>query len=74
MPSIHVHQTGAQVFTYKQLQFATNNFNSSNIINHRGFWSVYNSILGDGRVATIKQLNKDGKQGGREFIMEVTHH
>lgn len=71
LPAIHVHQTGAQVFTYKQLQFATNNFNSANIIGHGGFGSVYKGILGDGRVAAIKQLNRDGKQGEREFRMEV---
>lgn len=71
LPAMQVHETGAQVFTYRQLQFATNNFSPANIIGHGGFGSVYKGILGDGRVAAIKQLSRDGKQGEREFRIEV---
>eukprot|EP01018_Ginkgo_biloba_P014092 Gb_29215 [translate_table: standard] len=68
---MHLQQTEAQVFTYKQLQFATNNFSSANVIGHGGFGLVFRGILPDGRVAAIKQLKRDGKQGEREFRVEV---
>ncbi|KAJ7526733.1 hypothetical protein O6H91_16G021500 [Diphasiastrum complanatum] len=61
----------AQVFTYKQLQFATNNFSRVNVIGHGGFGSVYRGVLTDGRLVAIKQLDREGKQGDREFRVEV---
>jgi len=60
-----------QVFTYKQLRFATNNFSSANVIGNGGFGLVYRSVLLDGRVTAIKQLDRDGQQGEREFRVEV---
>ncbi|GLJ31653.1 hypothetical protein SUGI_0635930 [Cryptomeria japonica] len=61
----------AQVFTYRQLQFATNNFNPANVIGNGGFGLVYRSILPDGRIVAIKQLDRGGKQGEHEFRVEV---
>eukprot|EP00249_Psilotum_nudum_P008401 c21250_g1_i4 orf=634-1890(-) len=71
LPAIHLSRTEAQVFTYKQLQFATNNFSSSNIVGHGGFGNVYRAVLSDGRLAAIKQLDRDGNQGDYEFRVEV---
>ncbi|GLJ50863.1 hypothetical protein SUGI_1083480 [Cryptomeria japonica] len=73
LSAMHVNtvHTGAQVFTYRQLRFATNNFSSTNLIGHGGFGSVYKGILPDGRVAAIKQLDRHGKQGEHEFRVEV---
>ncbi|OAE21069.1 hypothetical protein AXG93_421s1190 [Marchantia polymorpha subsp. ruderalis] len=61
----------AQVFTYKQLQHATNNFSPVNIVGHGGFGSVFRAVLADGRCAAIKQLDRAGKQGEHEFRVEV---
>lgn len=63
--------SAAQVFTFKQLQTATNNFSESNIVGHGGFGSVYRGMLGDGRIAAIKQLDNSSKQGEHEFRVEV---
>eukprot|EP00249_Psilotum_nudum_P008405 c21250_g2_i1 orf=1-543(-) len=71
LPAIHISPAGAQVFTYKQLQFATNNFSSANLIGNGGFGSVYRGVLSDGRLAAIKQLDRAGKQGDHEFRVEV---
>eukprot|EP00250_Pteridium_aquilinum_P010333 c19308_g1_i1 orf=376-1635(-) len=71
LPAMHVSPTEAQVFTYKQLQFATSNFNSANVIGHGGFGSVYRGILPDSRLSAVKQLDREGKQGDREFRVEV---
>ncbi|KAH9325949.1 hypothetical protein KI387_006127, partial [Taxus chinensis] len=50
----------AHVFTYRELQFATNNFTPANVIGNGGFGSVYRSVLLDGRIVAIKQLDRGG--------------
>lgn len=62
---------GAQVFTYKELELATDGFSESNVIGSGGFGVVYRGNLSDGTVAAIKLLHREGKQGEREFRMEV---
>lgn len=60
-----------QVFTYKELEVATGMFSEQNVVENDGFGLVYRGILGDGTLATIKMLNREGKQGEREFRVEV---
>ncbi|XVE89718.1 hypothetical protein DITRI_Ditri20bG0018100 [Diplodiscus trichospermus] len=67
-PSRH---RGVQVFTYKELELATDNFSEVNVIGNGGFGVVYKGVLPDGTVAAIKRLHRDGKQGERAFRMEV---
>ncbi|KAM3700636.1 hypothetical protein ACJW31_05G113300 [Castanea mollissima] len=62
-------QTG--FFTYRQIKAATNNFNAANKMGEGGFGSVYNGILSDGTVITVKQLSSKSKQGSREFVNEI---
>ncbi|KAK9137162.1 hypothetical protein Sjap_007756 [Stephania japonica] len=62
---------GVQVFTYKELQLATQGFSEANLIGHGRFGVVYKGVLSDGTVAAIKILHKEGKQGEREFRTEV---
>lgn len=64
-------QTESQVFTFKQLQAATSNFNSNNVIGNGGFGSVYKGVLQDGSKVAIKQLDQASKQGEQEFRVEV---
>ena len=71
-PTSIVQHTAAQVFTYKQLQMATHNFNEGNVIGRGGFGSVYKGILSDGKMAAIKQLDRSSKQGDLEFRVEVS--
>ncbi|KAH7404542.1 hypothetical protein KP509_15G030900 [Ceratopteris richardii] len=69
--STSVPPNESQVFTFKQLQAATSNFNQNNVIGHGGFGSVYRGVLPDGRQAAIKQLDRSSKQGDHEFRIEV---
>ncbi|PPD85706.1 hypothetical protein GOBAR_DD17349 [Gossypium barbadense] len=62
---------GVQVFTYKELEFATDNFSEANVIGNGGSSVVYKGVLADGTVAAIKRLHRDRKQGERAFRMEV---
>lgn len=64
-------QTESQVFTFKQLQAATSNFSSNNVIGNGGFGSVYKGVLQDGSKVAIKQLDQASKQGEQEFRVEV---
>lgn len=62
---------GGQVFTYRELELATEGFRGQNVIGNGGFGVVYRGTLPDGTVAAIKMLNREGKQGEREFRVEV---
>ena len=63
---------GVQVFTYKELEMATEKFSESNVIGDGGFGVAYRGVLSDGTVAAIKMLRRDGKQGERAFRIEVS--
>lgn len=64
---------GVQVFTYREIEVATNSFCEENIIGNGRFGVVYKGILSDGSVVAVKKLNVEGKQGGdREFRFQVS--
>lgn len=71
---LQARNKGAQVFTYKELELATDGFSESNVIGTGGFGLVFRGALNDGTVAAIKKLHRDGKQGEREFRIEVKAH
>ncbi|KAH0918270.1 hypothetical protein HID58_025930, partial [Brassica napus] len=63
---------GAKSFTFKELAAATRNFREVNLLGEGGFGRVYKGRFDSGhQVVAIKQLNPDGLQGNREFIVEV---
>lgn len=59
-------------FQFRELQIATNNFSSKNILGKGGFGNVYKGILSDGTVVAVKRL-KDGNasRGEIQFQTEV---
>ncbi|KAI5658934.1 hypothetical protein M9H77_27727 [Catharanthus roseus] len=62
---------GVQVFTYKEVEIATNRFSETNVIGNGGYGVVYKGVLSDGTLAAIKLLQREGKQGERAFRLEV---
>ncbi|KAM5586218.1 cold-responsive protein kinase 1-like [Rosa sericea] len=60
-----------KLYSYKELQNATENFSEENKIGQGGFGSVYKGTLKDGSVAAIKVLSGDSRQGSREFLTEI---
>lgn len=60
-----------KVFSYKELKVASDNFSVSNKIGEGGFGPVYKGFLKDGKVAAIKVLSTDSRQGVREFLTEI---
>ncbi|XP_078156453.1 protein kinase superfamily protein [Carex rostrata] len=62
----------AQTFTFRELAAATRNFRPECFLGEGGFGRVYKGHLeSTGQVVAIKQLNRDGLQGNREFLVEV---
>ncbi|TKY52197.1 Serine/threonine-protein kinase CDL1 [Spatholobus suberectus] len=63
---------GVQVFTYRELEIATDGFREANVIgSNGGHGLVYRGVLSDGTLAAIKLLRSEGKQGERAFRIEV---
>ncbi|KDP20772.1 hypothetical protein JCGZ_21243 [Jatropha curcas] len=62
----------AQVFSYKELAAATNNFSANCVLGEGGFGRVYKGhILRTDQAVAIKQLDRNGLQGNREFFSEI---
>ncbi|KAJ4762236.1 Kinase superfamily protein [Rhynchospora pubera] len=62
----------AQTFTFRELANATRNFRPECFLGEGGFGRVYKGRLDStSQVVAIKQLNRDGLQGNREFLVEV---
>lgn len=59
------------VFTFRELETATDGFNERNVIGNGGFGVVFRGKLSDGMVVAIKVLHREGRQREREFRMEV---
>lgn len=66
------------IFTCKELQEITHNFDKSNFLGEGGFGKVYKGFIDDKlrptlvpKAVAVKALNLDGKQGHREWLAEV---
>ncbi|KAL6571571.1 hypothetical protein OROHE_003214 [Orobanche hederae] len=62
----------AQTFTFRELAAATKNFIPECLLGEGGFGRVYKGRLeSTGQVVAVKQLDRSGLQGNREFLVEV---
>ncbi|XP_064983961.1 probable serine/threonine-protein kinase PBL7 isoform X1 [Musa acuminata AAA Group] len=62
----------AQTFTFRELAVATKNFRADCLLGEGGFGRVYKGRLeGSNQIVAIKQLDRNGLQGNREFLVEV---
>ncbi|KAJ4778812.1 Protein kinase superfamily protein [Rhynchospora pubera] len=64
----------AKVFTFAEVAKATNGFNSESLVGEGGFGRVYKGYMeleGKSQTVAVKQLDKSGMQGNREFLVEV---
>ncbi|KAK7394110.1 hypothetical protein VNO78_14629 [Psophocarpus tetragonolobus] len=65
-------QIAAQTFTFRELAVATKNFRPDSFVGEGGFGRVYKGRLETtGQIVAVKQLDKNGLQGNREFLVEV---
>ncbi|KAL8515573.1 hypothetical protein ACS0TY_014311 [Phlomoides rotata] len=62
----------AQTFTFRELAAATKNFRPECLLGEGGFGRVYKGRLeSTGQAVAVKQLDRNGLQGNREFLVEV---
>ncbi|CAI5505692.1 unnamed protein product [Closterium sp. Naga37s-1] len=62
----------AQTFTFRELERATGGFSKKNFVGEGGFGRVYKGKLESiGQIVAVKQLDRNGMQGNREFLVEV---
>ncbi|PUZ66285.1 hypothetical protein GQ55_3G295900 [Panicum hallii var. hallii] len=61
----------AHTFTFRELAAATKNFRQDCLLGEGGFGRVYKGRLENGQVVAVKQLDRNGLQGNREFLVEV---
>ncbi|PKA51911.1 Serine/threonine-protein kinase PBS1 [Apostasia shenzhenica] len=64
-------QISAQTFTFRELAAATRNFRPDCFLGEGGFGKVYKGRLESSNQVAIKQLDQNGLQGNREFLVEV---
>ncbi|XP_038719061.1 serine/threonine-protein kinase PBL27-like [Tripterygium wilfordii] len=62
----------AHTFTFRELASATKNFRPECLLGEGGFGRVYKGRLeSTGQLVAVKQLDRNGLQGNREFLVEV---
>ncbi|GAQ80393.1 Protein kinase superfamily protein [Klebsormidium nitens] len=62
-----------RTFTYQELKAATKNFRQDSLLGEGGFGRVYAGRLeSTGQVVAVKQLDREGSQGHKEFMVEVS--
>ncbi|CAA7405180.1 unnamed protein product [Spirodela intermedia] len=62
----------AHIFAFRELATATKNFSPECFLGEGGFGRVYRGWLqNSGQVVAVKQLDRNGLQGNREFLVEV---
>ncbi|XP_047976661.1 probable serine/threonine-protein kinase PBL7 isoform X2 [Salvia hispanica] len=65
-------ETKVRTFTFANLAAATQNFKEDNFLGEGGFGRVYKGrLLDTGELVAVKQLDRGGCQGIREFVVEV---
>ncbi|GLT41996.1 hypothetical protein SLA2020_160200 [Shorea laevis] len=72
VPKESTAHIAAQTFTFRELAAATKNFRPECLLGEGGFGRVYKGRLeSTGQVIAVKQLDRNGLQGNREFLVEV---
>ncbi|KAF3662855.1 Serine/threonine-protein kinase CDL1 [Capsicum annuum] len=64
-------QIAAKIFTFRELAAATRNFRGDCLLGEGGFGRVYKGRIDSNQIVAIKQLDRNGLQGNREFLVEV---
>ncbi|XP_073118486.1 probable serine/threonine-protein kinase PBL7 [Henckelia pumila] len=64
--------TGPRTFTFRELAVATENFRPDLILSEGGYGRLYKGRLkGSKQIVAVKQIDRNGLQGNREFFVEV---
>ncbi|KAG6432161.1 hypothetical protein SASPL_103735 [Salvia splendens] len=61
----------ARIFTFEELSVATKYFRPEFLLGEGGFGRVFKGQLDTGETVAVKQLDRHGDQGSREFSVEI---
>ncbi|WCJ38099.1 Protein kinase superfamily protein [Euphorbia peplus] len=68
----NINNIAAETFTFRELAIATKNFRQECLIGEGGFGRVYKGKLeNSNQTVAVKQLDRNGMQGNKEFLNEV---
>ncbi|GFP96988.1 probable serine/threonine-protein kinase at1g18390 [Phtheirospermum japonicum] len=67
----HSTYFGVQVFSYAELEEATDKFNASRILGDGGYGVVYHGVLSDGHFDAVKRLYENSFKRVEQFMNEV---
>ncbi|XP_070043444.1 LEAF RUST 10 DISEASE-RESISTANCEUS RECEPTOR-LIKE PROTEIN KINASE-like 1.1 isoform X2 [Nicotiana tomentosiformis] len=67
----HSQYLGIPVFTYRELEEATNKFNSAKQLGDGGYGTVYYGKLRDGKEVAVKRLYEHNHKQMQQFINEI---
>ncbi|CAA2996713.1 Probable serine/threonine-protein kinase RLCKVII [Olea europaea subsp. europaea] len=71
-PDVEINGINARKFIFAELEAATKNFKKDYILGEGGFGKVYKGHIEDAKqIVAIKKLDLNGRQGIREFAVEV---
>ncbi|KAL3630354.1 hypothetical protein CASFOL_023338 [Castilleja foliolosa] len=62
---------GVQVFSYAELEEATDNFDPSRVLGDGGFGTVYYGVLPSGHIVAVKRLYNNNLKRVEQFMNEV---
>ncbi|KAJ6290651.1 hypothetical protein OIU78_026402 [Salix suchowensis] len=62
---------GVRVFSYNELEEATNSFDPSKELGDGGFGTVYHGVLKDGRAVAVKRLFENNMRRAEQFMNEI---
>ncbi|KAK9692039.1 hypothetical protein RND81_09G237300 [Saponaria officinalis] len=64
--------SNAKSFNFRELAIATKNFRQECLLGEGGFGRVFKGTLqSTGQVVAVKQLDRNGMQGNKEFLVEI---
>ncbi|KAG8390690.1 hypothetical protein BUALT_Bualt01G0109800 [Buddleja alternifolia] len=64
---------GAKTFTFRELATAAKNFRQECLLGEGGFGRVFKgTLLPSGETIAIRQLDRNGAQGSKEFTLEIS--
>lgn len=70
--TVDTSKIAAKAYTLREMAIATKNFRQECLMFDDGFGKVYKGTLKpSGEVVAIKQLDRNGMKGGKEFLEEV---
>ncbi|KAG5550794.1 hypothetical protein RHGRI_015678 [Rhododendron griersonianum] len=68
---LYIKIDGVKSFSFREMELATNHFDSSTQVGQGGYGNVYRGILADDTIVAIKRAKEGSLQGQKEFLTEI---